>query len=146
MITTTNHGLLESFRGGTSTIYYSFKCADLDLNEPHFLLEFEFFQNCKPIQIRTLFYSISDLIEYLKVAQTEIGAKCTGVYMLSPAWFNKSNHWQMDKLTKILEARIDKKHPLIKIFMIDDGRCISETGANVNLEKIIDLKVFLTSE
>ncbi|MBC3862328.1 hypothetical protein H8K32_09485 [Undibacterium jejuense] len=146
MLITTNHSLQESFRGGTNTVYYSWKCAEIDLNIPYFLFEFEVTQNCKPIQLRTLFYSITDLISYSKIAQEDTNATCIGISMLSPEWLNKSDRWQIDKLVKVLEVTMDKKLPPINVFETDDGRHFSDTCADVNLERAIDLKVLLAIE
>lgn len=113
----------------------NWRCVDLSLNVPYFLINYIYSEDDARLSMRKLVENVHDLIQICNDIKESPTAELTQIAMLTPSWLNQSDKWNMLDLVEILNAEFAEDEPPIAIFIGSDGSKLIESYSQIDLKK-----------
>lgn len=140
MITTNNSYLSHTFSANKTDITQTWRCVDLDLNIPYFLIEYDLTELDIALRMRKLVYDISDLSNCWKTIQQESTTNGIRAYLMSPTWLNKSDGWQIHQLDEIFMVEAVPNKTWSTVYVLKNGCRFTDSNSELDLENIVNVK------
>ena len=140
MITTINSYLSHTFLANKNDNIQTWRCVDLDLNIPYFLIEYDLTERDVSLRMRKLVCSISDLSNWWEMIQQDSSAQGIRASLMSPGWLNSSDGWQIHELIGILTVETEPNVPWSTIYVLKNGDRFIDSNSEFDLKKDAQVK------